>query len=402
MLTTTETTSKQGAAAPPKPIRVVLIVNDQVLRVYGPVLRRLSVGLIDEVAEINLLCLGDSPLVEYVPSPPVRVITAVKERYETSSRTIKEDQNVSIIAPKYNILHRLRPSRRAEDIIATLKQYKPTLLHALSERHARLTQVISKKMQIPYVVSILTQTHGHLPFSPTRCGQILPCSSSLAREVRQHYKNLSNRIHLLPIGTHVNKSACCFDHGDKPAQLFCCAPLSHHYGIEHLINAAKQLSDSGHKFHLIISGEGSAEREYRKMVRTKGLAEQVHFVAPIKSMIPDNDAYKAVLKGVDIFIQPWPEMTWRPELLEAMSVGAAVVIADGTETDLVRDGKTALTVPFGNVEALTNTLDRLLNDRDYARSLANASQQYLRKHFLAHHMVTRLGQAYREAVKLEV
>ncbi len=89
---------------------------------------------------------------------------------------------------------------------------------------------------------------------------------------------------------------------------------------------------------------------------------------------------------------------WRPELLEAMSVGNAVIVADGSDNDLAIDGKTALVTPFEDESAMTDALDRMLLDRDYARNLAQNAQQHLRKHFLASRMIARLAKTYRQVV----
>ena len=155
----------------------------------------------------------------------------------------------------------------------------------------------------------------------------------------------------------------------------------------------------GHKLNLILSGSGPAEHELRRQVKQLNLINTIHFTPPIETMISVSDAYKAVLQSVDIFIQPWPSRLWHPPLLESMSVGNAVIIADGIKNDLLINGKTAITVPFHDEQALTDSLDKLLKDPIYAQNLAKQSQDYLRKHFLASQMIARLAKAYRQALK---
>ena len=158
----------------------------------------------------------------------------------------------------------------------------------------------------------------------------------------------------------------------------------------------------GHKFHLTLSGQGPAEHELRQHVTRLGLVSCVHFTSPIETMLSSNDAYKTVLQAVDIFVQPWPGTVWQPELLESMSVGNTVVIAEGTMSDLIINGKTALTVSTHDEMDLTETLDRLMKDRQYARKIAAQGQNYLRKHFLASRMVTQLAKAYRQAQQYKI
>jgi len=384
--------AKRSAIASVKPsarqtaLRVVLLADGQALHNYGPVLRRLSVGLIDEVAELSLLCIGHSNLLDFVPSPPVRLFTETRTYYETTIRTEVADRKVSISSPKISLIDFIRPQRRDNRLALTLSPYRPTLLHALSERQARLARHLSKQLQIPYIVSILSQTQGRLSISANRCGQILPCFSSIARKIRQHHPELSSRVRLLPIGTHVNSTPCCFAHDQRTPQLFCSADFEHGKGLFELINSAKRLTKMGYSFHLTLSGKGTAERELRRRVR----------------LIWENDAYKMVLNAIDIFIQPWPEKTWRPQLLEAMSVGNAVAASADADSDIIIDGKTALTFEFNDEQAITKTLHNLLKDHQYARSIAGQCQNFLRKHFLASQMINRLAQAYRQAVQLKI
>jgi len=206
---------------------------------------------------------------------------------------------------------------------------------------------------------------------------------------------------LTPIGTHVNEQPCCFDHGDRPPQLFYSGPLNYRYGLPEMINALKKLRDAGHTFHATFSGEGPSVHDLRQQVNTLKLESHVHFVPPIQSMLSGSDAFKAVLQTVDIFIQPWPSSAWRPELLEAMSVGNAVVAVGGVENDLIIEQKTALTIPYHDDHALFEKLDFLLKNRTSARDLACQSQNYLRKHFLVSRMITRLTKAYRLARQLK-
>ena len=49
----------EGAA---QPLRVVLLADEAALHCYGPVLRRLAVGLLDEVSDLTLVALGPSRL----------------------------------------------------------------------------------------------------------------------------------------------------------------------------------------------------------------------------------------------------------------------------------------------------------------------------------------------------
>ena len=62
---------KGKSTTEPAALRVVLLGDNNALHSYGPVLQRMTVGLIDEVGDLSLLCMENSNLLKHVPSPPV-------------------------------------------------------------------------------------------------------------------------------------------------------------------------------------------------------------------------------------------------------------------------------------------------------------------------------------------
>ena len=387
------------AKSPPAALRVVFLADHEVLRCYGPVLKRLAVGLLDEVNDLSILSLGPSKFLRYVPSPPVRLITETRS-HQSDFRFDITARQTTISAGQSALFDKLWPHYRLARLANSISLYKPTLLHALSEKHAHLAQHISKILGINYVVSMLAIDSISLAFNDPRCGAILCSNSALARKIRHNQPHLASRVHIQPIGTHVPDEPCCFSRPSGTSVIFCCSPLEYGYGLTTLINALKRLSQKGAQPLLFLSGHGSAEHDLFQQVKQLSLQNQVHFIPPPDVMLSVSDAYQVVLREADIFVQPQPVRFWQPELLEAMSVGNAVVAADGKNNDLIIDNKTALSVPFQDEQALTDSLLRLLQDHNYACSLACSAQQHLRKHFLVSHMISQLTKTYRQALQI--
>ena len=231
---------------------------------------------------------------------------------------------------------------------------------------------------------------------------LLPYNSYLARRIRRRHPKLSPRVSILPIGTHVPEWTCCFDHADRRPSIFCCAKFEEKSGLAQLITAVGEVNKRGHAADLVLFGSGPAEGSLRKHTAVMGLAEQVHFAPPIDSMVSASDSYKTIFQDADIYVEVGPVSgtSRRPELLESMSVGNAVLVADGEGNDLVLKDKTALVFTPGDWSGLTGGLERLLSDRQYSRGLASNAQDYLRRHFLASHMIARLCRAYSKAIEL--
>ena len=376
----------------PADVRVLLLADHQSLRSYGPVLRHLAAGLIDDVSEMSLLCRGESVWLEHVPSPPVRLIREgkVAGRFDPTELTI---------TMRTGIIEKLLPARRAQIIAQTVSPFKPTLIHGLCERQSRLAERLSQLLEVPYVISVLSGKWRDLQISSPWCGGILAASSRLARLLRHKHAALSSRIQLVPIGTHVAESPCCFDHDKRLPYILCISPLQQGRGLTCLMNAAKRLTMKGHQFNLIVAGSGPAEHDLRRHVEQLDLAATIHFVGSFEKQAATIESYSQVFRSADIFVQPYPSSSWQPELLAAMSVGNAAIVADGVENDLVVPDKTTLSVPFEDEKALTESLDQLLSDPQGARQLAQGAQAHLRKHFTASNMLTRLAKAYYKAIK---
>lgn len=396
-------TQSQPEPAPIQPLRIVLLADDKALYRYGPVLRRLTVGLIDEVADLSLVCLEPSQLLSFVPSPPVRLIGQAQHQKEWVPRSVAHTtRQVTIATSMPRFLDKWFTQRPIHRLVQALSDYKPTLIHAMSEKQQFLARRLSKLLRIPYVVSVLSSVKIPASYSDQRCGAILCCNSHLVRKIRQTQPGLAKRIHLLPVGTHVTEKICCFDRDDEITRVFCCAPLEPKHGVSLLINAVKRTISQGHAIDLTISGKGSSERDFRHQVKRLELGAQVNFVPPISAMISINDAYKLALKEADIYVQPWAAANWQPQLLEAMSVGCATIVTQGQNNDLVIPHKTALTFAPDDEQALADHLASLIADRPAAQTLAKNAQKHLKKHFLASQMITSLVKAYKRALELTI
>lgn len=386
-------------STPQSELRVVLLAHPTTLHSYGPALRRLTVGLLDEVGDLSILSLGPSELLKHVPSPPVRLITETQRYQENPYSPDHISRKIFINTFRYSLKERIWPQYRVIRIADVIRKYKPTVLHALSEKEAPLAGALSKQLDIPYLVSLLSLDKLDIRFQDKEGEMLLPCNSLTAKLARGKYPAWSSRIVLLPIGTHISDKTSCFSNEEQQAHLFCRSPLEYNHGLTELINAVKQLDQQGHKFHLSISGDGPAEHIFRQLVDKLSLTGQIHFVPPIDTMLSSSEALKVIFEGFDIFIQPYSTGRWQPELLEAMSVGNVVVASEGPKNDLLIEGKTALLYPGQSEKQLASKLDFLLKNHDQARQLAQQGQSYLRKHYLASRMIARLAKAYRSILE---
>ena len=66
-------------------------------------------------------------------------------------------------------------------------------------------------------------------------------------------------------------------------------------------------------------------------------------------------------------------------LIEAMSFGMPCVVSDASNgiSDLVKDGETGLAFPSENIEALSETLQLIVNNRALRKKLGLAAKDYM-------------------------
>lgn len=152
-----------------------------------------------------------------------------------------------------------------------------------------------------------------------------------------------------------------------------------------LIEAAAQLRELGTRdFAVLIVGAGTDA--LTQHVSKSGLEGRVilHDAIGITSRrdrLPMFPAERLVelYRSADAFILPSLVESFGIVLVEAMAAGLPVITTDGPGCrDVVRDGKDAMMMPAGDVDALTDSMTRMMGDpnirSDYAsRALARAN-----------------------------
>lgn len=392
------TTEPMEQQDPVEPLRVVLLADDRSIHRYGPVLRRIAVGLLDEVPDLSLVCLEPNKQLNLLPSPPLRLITQSPDQCDASSKFVaRTHRRVTLSKPLFPIFDKLMPSRRVNRLADRLTEYKPTLIHALDEDHFWLARRLSKQLQIPYVVSMLAASRRYSDLSDKRCQGIFPCNAESVRNMRKHNQSLAKRVRLIPMGTHVSEQIAAFSRNRSTPWIMCCSEFKRGRGLTDLLHALKSIETESLRPMLFLSGKGPLEHHLHREINKLELGSRIFVIPPINDIILTNDAFKIVFHEIDIFIQTSPMTAWQPEFLEAASVGNAIITAKGSMNDLI-DEKTGVTFQPGNRDSLANALTHLLSNPQAARDLARNAQERLRKHFLASSMVDSLIQAYRKAL----
>lgn len=162
-------------------------------------------------------------------------------------------------------------------------------------------------------------------------------------------------------------------------------------GLEHLLEAAALLRQSGDSFVLLVTGDGVLRTELVDRAAGLGLAEHVRFLG----WVPD--AARQVLPACDIFVQSslWEAMSL--VVLEAMAAGKPTVVTSvGENPHVVVSGETGLVVPPADPAALAEALRALLRDPGRRAALGRDARRRYEQRFRVEHMVAQYQRLYLE------
>lgn len=115
-----------------------------------------------------------------------------------------------------------------------------------------------------------------------------------------------------------------------------------------------------------VTGEGATDYtlQLKEQVRTLGIENQVRFLGWVEDM-------PAFYRACDLVCIPSRAEPFGRTAIEAFAVGTPVVATEvGGLQDIVTDEETGRLVPFGDEEALADSLQGLLNDPEMCRTMA--------------------------------
>ncbi len=350
-----------------KSVRPVLIISKRTVSQYSPLLEHLMVGLASESITSALVCPADCD-VDSMARGAVEVIR--------------------LPAVDLPLITWLNMEKLAHHIAA----FKPTVLHCLCESKGSLTKQLSGWLDLPYLLMVnsIWQKSRKLPALSKRCLRIITPAGSIAASIAAACPKFADRIEQINIGTFVEESAGCFtDTGQLPSMIAVALP-GNESQFENLLAVIKHLVDEGYQLMLFITATGRTETVLRKSISKLGLSQTV-------IIIPELKPWRVLLAAADVFIQPAPSNDFNLLLLEAMSLGTAVVACRGGVDDFVIEGRTAAVFDPDDKLSLKKTIQQLLDKPEFARGLAAGAQQYLKENHTVTAMLSSILRIYSEA-----
>jgi glycosyltransferase involved in cell wall biosynthesis len=158
---------------------------------------------------------------------------------------------------------------------------------------------------------------------------------------------------------------------DNAARVLFVGRLLHGKGLSLLFEAIAELRRRGLDVTASIIGDGPARRELEASARSLGLSGQVRFEGAVA-----QEALHAQYARADVFCLPSFAEGIPVVVMEAMAMELPVVTTRIMGIpELVDDGTNGLLVPPGRVDALTETLARLVRAPDERRRIGRAARE---------------------------
>jgi glycosyltransferase involved in cell wall biosynthesis len=165
-------------------------------------------------------------------------------------------------------------------------------------------------------------------------------------------------------------------------------------GLPVLLEAAKQLDNSGVAFHLTFIGDGPERSKLRNLSTQLGLDQRVTFTGDLRGA-----NLSELLGAIQVVIMPseWEETAGLAAIEQMMSGGAVIVASIGGLAEVV--GEAGLTFAPGNSNDLYSRLKMVAKDRRKIEELGAMTRARALKEFSVERFVLEHASMYRNVSK---
>lgn len=182
------------------------------------------------------------------------------------------------------------------------------------------------------------------------------------------------------------------DHGNG-LQIGYVGRLVQEKGLPVLLEAAKQLDESGVAFHLTFVGDGPERAKLRGLSAELSLDGRVTFRGDLRGV-----ELGEALRAIQVVVVPseWEETAGLAAMEQMMSGGAVIAADIGGLAEVV--GQAGLKFPSGNAEALASCIRRVLETPSLAAALGSHARNRAVQVFSLDSMIQCHVSIYRESI----
>ncbi|MCH2134149.1 MAG: glycosyltransferase [Phycisphaerales bacterium] len=165
-------------------------------------------------------------------------------------------------------------------------------------------------------------------------------------------------------------------------------------GIEHLIQAARLLIDSGRPVHVAVAGSGDDAyvSRLKKQVEQTGLSDQVHFLGHVGGSLKFS-----LYEAADVFVLPTSQENFGFVQFESMGCGTPVMTTNLVDTwrEIVESGGGVAVDQ--DARAIAAGLEPILDSPETREVMGRRGREWVLEHLATDQIASRLEAMYTDA-----
>ena len=352
----------------------------------------------NQAVAIRPLIVSDSDTIRQYCSPFRHLLFGFEAQGVTSAMVVPPASDIeSLLFPGAGIVE--YPALRfplfffqnRKLLLSRMEEINPSIIHCYGISKTLLAKSLSEHLGIPAVITINSGHIGVLDkmIINKNFEKIIVPSAQIAEQLRQ--KGFSQeKISQVNVGTFADVSCACFARPDRLASMIVPCSFDKFSDYEPLLGAIRHLSVDGYEFVVVFMGQGRAEGQIRDFIRSTGLVQTV-------TISPQMRPLRSVFRGCDILIHPCCFDGYNPAVIEAAAAGLAIAADKNNSEEFLRDGSTAVLFDCNDELSIYSAIQRLLDNKELAKSIAQTAQDCLRSSNSVSSMVDNLLKIYQAA-----
>ena len=355
-------------------IDTLLIVDDDVVRRMGGLIRHLCVGMIDESVRVTVLGHSSDPSLADRVGP---------------ARTV--------MFPRHFLPWR-HPT--AATVLDAIGGQVPDAVHCLSADLARWFASWGEEWDCPVISALCDREDIERFCSLASLDRLsgLAITPSIRNDLIEQAPELERRVHVVPLGLPAEREPRCGRVADRIPTAVVTAPLTRDCGLDGVLKAMKIVIQDHADLHLFVLSTGKAEGHFRRQVEDLDLRSRVTFAGDMG----DWATLRTAMAAADYYIIPSTAGRFSANSLTAMACGLAILAPEGSSEDYLINDRTAVLFDARRPKELAQKWLSLLQDREAAMRLAQGALDHARACHQASRMVSETAAHYRRLCGVHV
>ena len=209
-----------------------------------------------------------------------------------------------------------------------------------------------------------------------------------------------NKVIFHPVGIDIDKFPFKRKEKEKISshvRILTVARLVEEKGLKYSILSINEILKKSTAFTLkyYIVGEGPLRETLNDLIKELKIENTVKILGSM-----DQTQVVKEMLNADIFLLPSISEVLPVVLMEAQAVGLPVIASNvGSIADIILDGKSGYLVPEGDVAALTERLDYLIEHPEFWSDMGQRGSQFVKEHYDINNLNKKLVEIYQNLIK---